>query len=285
MMLVLTLVVRDEEDILDTNLSYHLRQGVDLILVTDHHSQDGTPEILERWEGTGAVRVFREDDDVHDQAARVNRMVDLAVTEYGADWLIHADADEFWWPADGDLRTTLGTVPPEVSTVVAWRYNFVPRPPHPSATGPTSDPATDSFAARMRWRMTRSETWDGKPMGRKVCHRAGPDLSIAMGNHSVEGLGGELLDDARIEILHFPWRSQAHLEQKVRNGGAALERNTELDAGMGWHWRELWRRLQADGDLASVWTQMCIDDEILGLAIDHGDVIADDRLVRARRHR
>ena len=271
---VMTLLARDEIDIIATMLDFHYAHGVDHVVATDNRSVDGTTDVLRQYEREGRLHLILETDDNYDQARWVTRMARLAAADCGADWVINADADEFWWPADGDLRTTLGSVPAAVSTVVAWRYNFVPRP----AAG-----ASDDFATRMRWRMTRSETWDGKPMGRKVCHRAGPDLSIAMGNHSVDGLDGDLLDDGRIEILHFPWRSQAHLEQKVRNGGAALERNAELDAGMGWHWRELWRRLQADGDLASVWTQMCIDDEILGHAIDHGDVIADDRLVRSMR--
>ena len=46
MTLVTTLVVRDEEDILEANLEYHFAQGVDLAIVTDHGSRDATPEIL-----------------------------------------------------------------------------------------------------------------------------------------------------------------------------------------------------------------------------------------------
>ena len=46
----MTMVVRDEEDVVGANLDYHLAQGVDAILVTDHASSDGTPEILARSE-------------------------------------------------------------------------------------------------------------------------------------------------------------------------------------------------------------------------------------------
>ncbi|MEA2356013.1 MAG: hypothetical protein QOD61_2142, partial [Solirubrobacteraceae bacterium] len=45
----MTLVVRNEEEILETNLDYHFAQGVDFALVTDHDSTDGTPEILDRY--------------------------------------------------------------------------------------------------------------------------------------------------------------------------------------------------------------------------------------------
>ena len=42
MKLVQTLVVRDEADVVDAQISYHLNAGVDFVLATDHDSQDGT---------------------------------------------------------------------------------------------------------------------------------------------------------------------------------------------------------------------------------------------------
>jgi hypothetical protein len=42
MKLVLTLLVRDEEDVIATNIAYHLSRGVDHIIVSDNCSLDGT---------------------------------------------------------------------------------------------------------------------------------------------------------------------------------------------------------------------------------------------------
>ena len=42
MKLVQTLVVRDEVDIIDAQISYHLGAGVDFVLAPDHDSHDGT---------------------------------------------------------------------------------------------------------------------------------------------------------------------------------------------------------------------------------------------------
>jgi hypothetical protein len=60
MNLVMTLIVRDEDDILEANLDYHLCQGVDHVLVIDHEFKDATPEILDRYSRAGCLHVIRE---------------------------------------------------------------------------------------------------------------------------------------------------------------------------------------------------------------------------------
>ena len=45
-------------------------------------------------------------------------MARLAATEFGADWLINSDADEFWWPRGASLRDVLGAVSPRYGTGV-----------------------------------------------------------------------------------------------------------------------------------------------------------------------
>ena len=48
MTLVMTLLARDEIDIVDSWLAFHLNAGADLVIATDNRSQDGTTEVLER---------------------------------------------------------------------------------------------------------------------------------------------------------------------------------------------------------------------------------------------
>ena len=54
MTLVMTLLARDEIDIVDSWLAYHLGAGVDFVVAKDNGSTDGTREILERYEADGA---------------------------------------------------------------------------------------------------------------------------------------------------------------------------------------------------------------------------------------
>jgi hypothetical protein len=52
--LVLTILVRDEVDVIETTIDYHLAQGVDTIIATDNRSRDGTRQILGRYAKFGA---------------------------------------------------------------------------------------------------------------------------------------------------------------------------------------------------------------------------------------
>ena len=70
MKIVQTLVVRDEADVVDAQIAYHLNAGVDFVLATDHDSRDGTTEILESYERKGVLRLFRESGQMRESVWR-----------------------------------------------------------------------------------------------------------------------------------------------------------------------------------------------------------------------
>src|SRR5262249_47813177 len=122
----LTLVVRDEVDIVDAHIAFHLNAGVDVVLVIDHGSSDGTSEILERYAREGHVRVFREEGRGTDQGAWMTRLAALAATEERADWVLLSDGDEFWWPRSGSLKDVLEAIPAPYGLLSAPSRSFVP---------------------------------------------------------------------------------------------------------------------------------------------------------------
>ena len=237
MKLVMTLLVRDEEDIVADNLDFHLAQGVDEVIVTDNGSVDGTLEILRAYEARGLVRIIVEPTDDYSQGRWVTRMARIAATEHKADWVINNDADEFWWPREGTLRTLFEGLGGDVGVVVGHRTNFVPRPEDDRP-----------YWERMTLRERESLNPVGKPLPPKLAHRAHPEIVVVQGNHRIKGpdVGSEV-DDGSIEILHFPMRSYAQFENKIIKGGRAYARNKELPEKTGRTWRRLYETWEQGG--------------------------------------
>ena len=84
MKLVMTLLVRDEEDVLRANLEFHREQGVDFFIVTDNKSEDSTPDIVKEYEARGLAKYIFEGDDDYNQWAWVTRMARLAAPRHGS---------------------------------------------------------------------------------------------------------------------------------------------------------------------------------------------------------
>jgi glycosyl transferase family 2 len=210
--LVMTLLVRDEADIVDAQIAFHLAAGVDLVIATDNLSTDGTTEILERYEQGGRLHLIREDGDDMRQDEWVTRMARLAASEHGADWVINSDADEFWWPRAGSLKDVLGTVPERYGIIRGcWRH-FVPRPDDGR-----------SFAERMTIRLSApAHPGDKRTIfhaHQKVAHRAREDVEIERGNHNASSPGLEPLRGWHpIEVLHFSIRSPRQVQLKAGGG-------------------------------------------------------------------
>lgn len=266
----MTLLVRDEQDVIAHHLRFHLARGVDHIVVTNNLSADGTLALVQPFVEVGQVTLLHEMADTYDQGRWVTRMARLAATELEADWVINSDADEFWWPRVGDLRTTLASVPAAIDVVVAHRHDLSPV----AGTGP--------FYERMRWREIRSTNLLGRPLPPKVCHRASTKAEIHQGNHGVDGLSGGSLDDGRLEILHLPMRSYEQLHRKISLGAAAYARNAALPLGMGDAWRQM--GLVADsGGLEQAYKARELEEQSVADAVAAGTHIEDLRLRQAMR--
>jgi hypothetical protein len=267
MKLVMTLLVRDEADIVDEQIAFHLDAGVDLVVATDNRSEDGTTEILERYAREGQLHLIREPGDDLRQSEWVTRMARLAATDFGADWVLNTDADEFWWPPPGgDFRALFSAVPERFGVVRgAWR-NFVPRPDDGRF-----------FAERMTARLT-TPSFHPHPLSThfKSAHRGVPDVRVGRGNHEAFGAG---LVPVRgwypIEILHFPVRSLEHCLRKYVTQFVALERNAEK--GIPGHMADAYDAYKA-GQLDAFYAPLVVDDAALARGVEAGDLAIDTRL-------
>jgi hypothetical protein len=259
--LVMTLLVRDEQDIIRDNLDFHLAQGVDEVIVTDNGSEDATLDILGEYESRGVVRVINEPSDDYSQGKWVTRMARMAAADHGADWVINSDADEFWWPRSGTLGSTFEGLEAGIGVVVAHRTNFVPQPEDDRP-----------FWERMTVRERESLNPVGKPLPPKLAHRAHREIEVVQGNHRVRGPElGERIDDGTVEILHFPMRSYAQFENKIVKGGQAYARNRELPENVGRTWRRLYEVYESGG-LPAHYEESIVSDS------SRNDLLTDTRL-------
>jgi glycosyltransferase involved in cell wall biosynthesis len=217
-----TLFVRDEEDILAEHLEHHLTHGVDAFLVTDNGSVDGTPEILRRFR-SHILEITFDPRFEHPQGECVTRMARRA-WELGADWVVPLDADEFWYGLEH-----LHELPADVGVVSA-----APLRNHPPVAGLVAGPFT---RAQMPYYHIVPH------VGRFAC-RAAHRLVITEGNHAARNHPGRVIATGRIVIHHYPVRSYRQFVRKVVNNGSAYERYAG-PRGHGVHhrrWYALWRR-------------------------------------------
>jgi glycosyl transferase family 2 len=206
MKIVLTLLVRNEADILDAHLTFHFNAGVDFVIATDNCSDDGTTEILESYARHGVLHLIRDNDRHISQIEGATRMARLAATAFAADWVINSDGDEFWWPRGGTLKDVFATVPMRYGSVRGMWRHFVPRPDDERL-----------FAERMVVRRCIPVTHIQHAFGPhfKTAHRATPDVEVGGGNHDASGRGLRPLHGwYPIDVLHFPIRSFDQCKRK-----------------------------------------------------------------------
>ena len=267
MKLILTLLVRDEEDIIGENIRFHLNQGVDFIIVTDNNSVDSTPEILKSYEDQGVLRIINEPQDDYSQSEWVTRMAQLAYKEYDADWVINSDADEFWWPKEGNLKETFRKIPKDISVLEIQRNDFIP----------VID-IEKPFYQRMIYKKVVSITHLGQALPPKICHRGFEDVIIKQGNHMlIHPIDISAIKTDHIEILHFPMRSFKQFENKIKLGGAAYQRNTILKKGVGGTWRRLYEKHQA-GTLEDFYKKNLIEQAEIDKLIQLKELTVDTSL-------
>ena len=281
MKLIMTLKIRDEGDVIDENLRFHLAAGVDFFIITDNGSVDETPEILERYRKAGLAQILEKpaDEFYRPNPEWVTDMARLAATEHDADWVINNDADEFWWPLAGDLKTALESVPERYMAVAAPRPEFVARPDGP---GP--------FYERMTIRERLSTV---RP---KLAHRAHPEIVAPSGAHRVAlpGAGApghrgrpwlrSAVEDTieaegwltpapvfPMRILHYPVRSYDQYRRRVEISLAG-ERHTGDERA-----QEIYAAL-AEDRLEEVYANYAPQDAAVADAIERGHLVEDTRI-------
>src|SRR5436190_18734580 len=276
MQLAMTMMIRDAADVIEANLRYHHAQGVDLFVVADNGSTDGTLAILERYQEAGLAKIERMPGPPGVMWKEARTKIARRACELGADWVILNDDDEFWWPLTGDLKETLAAIPERFGMVVGPRTEFVARP------------GESFFADRLtirEARFLRPPKAAHRPHPRIVVRSAHPTpiwlenapAGAFAGRPGLRGSGADHAAKANLEllfaptypirILHFPIRSFAQYRRRVEIANAAQLLEDED--------REKVRTAFETGRLDEVYDALTLSDEEVAKGIAEGWLVQD----------
>ncbi|WP_304249881.1 glycosyltransferase family 2 protein [Parabacteroides gordonii] len=248
--LIMTLLVKNEEDMLEENLIFHKAMGVDGFIITDNNSSDRTPEIIRKYKEKGwIVEAIEEKATDYQQKKWVDRMIWKAKSVHKADWVINADADEIWYAPSGDLKTEL--VSSRANVLTCEMKCVYPEEGKPFwQWGQTVEVVNDLE----RYNLSRYSLFARQ--NKKVIHRTAGYIQISMGNHKVT-MFPKKVEKSNIHIYHYNIRGKKPFLEKMINGGRQLEQNPKKHGGR--HWRYFYQ-LYKEGLLEAEY------DKVIGTA-------------------
>lgn len=263
----MSLVVRDEADIVDAQIAYHLNAGVDFVIATDHNSRDGTTEILESYAREGFLARYPRSGDARDDAWR-SEMARVAAREHHADWVIDSEADEFWVPRGESLKDVLVAIPPRYGVVQALVRVFLPRPDDGRF-----------FAERMTVRRAPYAP-DDETMGRldwALRPVYGTSSDIVIGTDREAALDGRVPLRAwyPIEVLRFPLRSLEQAQLRGSGHAGPIDARSRVELGV--------LEARRAESVKERWAELVIGDEDLSRGVAEGSLVVDERVRDALR--
>ena len=271
-------MIRNEADVVRLNVLYHLKLGVDRLIIVDNGSTDGTTEAL-RQLGEADDRVRWTRDEGPYKQSEVMTALAREAHAAGADWIVPLDADEFWYASGRGFRNVLektqaGVLRAEVANFVQRREEVESSPEallHMTrrAAEPVSPPSHAQDLVEER-RIGFVE----KAYPRKCISRPTADIEIETGNHKVSGTVGPGERTDELVCLHAPIRSRASLRERVRTATRPAEAGRKPGQG---RYRRMLEGLDAAG-VDAEWAANSYKNDHLDVYGTRHPVVFDPRL-------
>lgn len=276
--LAMTILVKNESDIIADNIRVHAKLGVDCFIVMDNDSTDGTREILDSLRDVYDLQIIDQKEQTYRQRQWMTQLAVTARDQHGADWVISNDADEFWLPKHGNLKSGLDR---KGSCISISRHNML-------LTEECLLPGYRYFDSALRvdnpvyYSKQAQRTQDNialplvtiKP---KIIINPHGLISIKGGNHHathVANLFASASSDA-LSIFHYPIRSYAQFEKNIAN----RERLAKMDdVRMGDHYFR-WAKMYAQGRLEEEYQRFIITSREIA-TLERVGIVSQDTFPR-----
>lgn len=286
----MSILVRDEVDIIEQNIRYHASVGVTHFCITDNASVDGTREALAALQAEFSIEIIDEPSHTIDQDLWVTRMAKHIIDSELADWIIHNDADEFWVPENGQSlpvaiagslqRSELSEH--DIGVLCCKRINMLPNKSDTQADNYTFYKNVHAVVKDVplregeeQWNHENANTVARLVMD-KVMTRAEGTSEIEYGNHGATH-ALQSVNCSNVTIYHYPVRTYQQFERKVVNYGKSLEQNTRFSEGSSLHLR-YWYRRYNEGKLMQDYNAICFSEAELAALVEDGYAEIDTRL-------
>ncbi|MCF6344955.1 MAG: glycosyltransferase family 2 protein [Thiomicrorhabdus sp.] len=279
--LVMTILCRDEVDIIETNIRTHALLGVDAFVVMDNGSKDGTREALERLAQTYDLHVIDQPSHTYQQAKWMKELAEYARDKMGARWVISNDADEFWLPEPSEEggRNLKHWLRASDSVVTVHRSNMLL-----TEAALKSDYHFSQASHRVMYPIcynTQVQKTDDQismllvPISPKVIVNPAGLIKLSGGNHRAKHIGKLFTarKEPNIQVYHYPIRSYEQFE-------ANIKRRVELlklpNAKMGDHYRR-WVRIYNEGGLHEEFKRFLLTESQLATFEQYRVAVRDEQ--------
>ena len=267
---VMTLLIRNEQDLIAENILFHHKQGIDQFIVMDNLSDDESLKIVKDLALFIPIKVISQNEDNFKQSRWVKSMEQEASLQYKADWIINNDADEFWIFPGLDVKNYLKSFPKDICCVELQRHNAVLIEEH-YWEGFDAHPCSNILFEK------ESFNPKGEPLPNRFLYRASKNITVEQSNHNINRQEGEIVKCNNAKILHFPHRSFKDYQAKIRTRGSTFENNKDLNLSISHKWREDNKIIEKD-ELFAFWSRLKYSLKDCISAEKNGDIFREPLL-------
>lgn len=274
--LIMSILCRNEVDIIEANIKTHASLGVDGFVVMDNGSTDGTRERLSELAQQYNLHIIDQPSQTYQQAKWMKQLALYARDKMHARWVISNDADEFWIPENGDLKSHLLA---KDSVVTVKRSNMLLT--EEALTGGYHFSQADHRVLYPICYDREVQKSDDQismllvPISPKVIVNPKGLIKLSGGNHRAKHVGKvfSARHELGIHVYHYPIRSFSQFEANIKHREALL---TLPNARMGDHYRR-WVRIYQAGALHQEFERFVLSPEQLATFVEYRVAVQDNK--------